>query len=135
MPICQNAHLTRYPLVKMTRNHIFNKKNFNRWRWSFPWKRKTLFKLGKLFLSLVLFFTVAVNVVFIVETTKRFDGDATAARKGRPGVDFIFPLSLILRPNKLEGLSLETLSSQVLEFEGKARANPIGVPFRCFLLG
>jgi hypothetical protein len=27
------------------------------------------------------------------------------------------------RPNKLEGLSLETLSSQVLEFEGKARAN------------
>jgi hypothetical protein len=33
------------------------------------------------------------------------------------------------RPNKLEGLSLETLSSQVLEFEGKARANPIGAPF------
>jgi hypothetical protein len=32
-------------------------------------------------------------------------------------------------------LSLETLSSQVLEFEDKARANPIGVPFRCFLLG
>jgi hypothetical protein len=30
---------------------------------------------------------------------------------------------------------LETLSSQVLEFEGKARANPIGAPFRCFLLG
>jgi hypothetical protein len=38
------------------------------------------------------------------------------------------------RPNKLEGLSWETLSSQVLEFEGKARANPIGAPFRCFLL-
>jgi len=38
------------------------------------------------------------------------------------------------RPNKLEGLPLETLSSQVLEFEGKARANPIGAPFRCFLL-
>jgi hypothetical protein len=35
----------------------------------------------------------------------------------------------------LEGLSLETLSCQVLEFEGKARANPTGVPFRCFLLG
>ena len=35
----------------------------------------------------------------------------------------------------LEGLPLETLSSQVLEFEGKARANPIGAPFRCFLLG
>jgi hypothetical protein len=46
-----------------------------------------------------------------------------------------FPLSLTMRPNKLEVLSLETLSSQVLEFEGKARANPIGVPFRCFLLG
>jgi hypothetical protein len=30
------------------------------------------------------------------------------------------------RPNKLQGLSSETLSSQVLEFEGKARANPIG---------
>jgi hypothetical protein len=29
------------------------------------------------------------------------------------------------RPNKLEGSSLETLSSQVLEFEGKARANPM----------
>jgi hypothetical protein len=54
----------------------------------------------------------------------------------RPGVDFIklFSLSLIMRPNKLEQLSLETLSSQVLEFEGKARVNPIGVPFRCFLL-
>jgi len=38
------------------------------------------------------------------------------------------------RPNKLEGLPLETLSSQVLEFEGKARANPIGAPFRFFLL-
>jgi len=39
------------------------------------------------------------------------------------------------RPNKLEGLPLETLSSWVLEFEGKARANPIGGPLRCFLLG
>ncbi len=28
-----------------------------------------------------------------------------------------------MRPNKLEYFSLETLSSQVLEFEGKARAN------------
>jgi len=27
----------------------------------------------------------------------------------------------------LEHLSLETLSSRVLEFEGKARANPIGL--------
>jgi hypothetical protein len=39
-----------------------------------------------------------------------------------------------MRPKKLGGLSLKTLSSQVLEFEGKARANPIGAPFRCFLL-
>jgi hypothetical protein len=39
------------------------------------------------------------------------------------------------RPNKLEGLTLETLSSRVLEFEGKARVNPIGGPFRCFLHG
>jgi hypothetical protein len=39
------------------------------------------------------------------------------------------------RPNKMEGLHLVTLSSRVLEFEGKARANPIGGPFRCFLLG
>jgi len=30
---------------------------------------------------------------------------------------------------------LQSLSSQVLEFEGKARANPIGAPFRRFLLG
>ncbi len=29
----------------------------------------------------------------------------------------------MMRPNKLEGLSSETLSSQVLEFEGKTRAN------------
>ncbi len=36
----------------------------------------------------------------------------------------LFPLSLTMRTNKLEGLSLETLSSQVLVFEGKARANP-----------
>ncbi len=54
-----------------------------------------------------------------------------------PGVNVIkkFPLSLKMRPNELEHLSLETLSSHVLEIEGKARANPIGVPFRCFLLG
>ncbi len=32
-------------------------------------------------------------------------------------------------------LSLETLSSRVLEFEGKARANPIIGPLRCFLVG
>jgi hypothetical protein len=41
----------------------------------------------------------------------------------------------MMRPNKLERLSLETLSSQVLEFEGKARANPIGTNIRCLLLG
>jgi len=41
----------------------------------------------------------------------------------------------MMRANQLEGLPLETLSSQVLEFEGKAIANPIGGPYRCFLLG
>ncbi len=45
-----------------------------------------------------------------------------------------FPLSLTTRPNKQEGLSFETLSSQVLEFDGKTRADPIGGPVRCFLL-
>jgi hypothetical protein len=45
-----------------------------------------------------------------------------------------FSSSLTTKPNKLVGLFLETLSSQVFEFEGKARANPIGPPFRCFLL-
>jgi hypothetical protein len=40
-----------------------------------------------------------------------------------------------MRPDKLEGLSLETLSSEVIEFVGKARANPLGGPFKCFLLG
>jgi hypothetical protein len=53
------------------------------------------------------------------------------------GVNVInfFPSSLMMRPNKLGCLSLEALSSQVLEFESKAQANPIGAPFRCFLLG
>jgi hypothetical protein len=46
-----------------------------------------------------------------------------------------FSLSPMMRPNKLEHLSLESLSNQVLKFEGKARANPIIAPFRCFLLG
>jgi len=41
----------------------------------------------------------------------------------------LFPSLLTMRCNKLEGLPLETLSSQVLEFVGKARANPIGGPF------
>jgi hypothetical protein len=39
------------------------------------------------------------------------------------------------RPNKLECSSLETLTSQVLEFEGKARANPIGAAFDASFLG
>ncbi len=54
-----------------------------------------------------------------------------------PGVNVIklFSSSLMMRPNKPKGLPLETLSSWVFEFEGKARANPIGGPFRCFLLG
>jgi len=46
-----------------------------------------------------------------------------------------FPSLLMMRPNELEHLSMETLSRQVLEFEGKARANPIGAPFSCFLVG
>ncbi len=46
-----------------------------------------------------------------------------------------YPSLLTMRPNKLDCFSLETLSRQVLEFEGKARANPIGEPFRHFLLG
>jgi hypothetical protein len=46
-----------------------------------------------------------------------------------------FSSSLMMRPKKLEGLRLVTLSSRFLEFEGKARGNPIGGPFRCFLLG
>jgi hypothetical protein len=41
----------------------------------------------------------------------------------------------MMSPNKLKGLSLETLSSQVLEFEGKARANPIVAPFSASVLG
>jgi hypothetical protein len=54
-----------------------------------------------------------------------------------PGVNVIKLFSFITddEANKLEGLPLETLSSLILEFEGKARANPIGAPFRCFLLG
>jgi hypothetical protein len=51
------------------------------------------------------------------------------------GVDQVFSSLLMARPNKLEHLCLETLSSQVLEFEGMGRANPIGATFRCFLLG
>jgi len=50
-----------------------------------------------------------------------------------PGVNIwkLSSLPLMTRPYKLEGLSSENLSSQALEFEGKARANPFGVPFRC----
>jgi hypothetical protein len=49
------------------------------------------------------------------------------------GYKTFFLLSLTMRPNKLEHLSLETLSSQVLEFEGKARVNPIGGTFQMLL--
>ncbi len=47
------------------------------------------------------------------------------------------PSSLLTKPNQLEGLSLETLSSQVLEFEGKALAlaNTTGAPFDASFLG
>jgi hypothetical protein len=47
----------------------------------------------------------------------------------------LFSSLQMTKPNKLEHLSLQSHSSQVLEFEGKARANPIGAPFRCFILG
>ncbi len=40
-----------------------------------------------------------------------------------------------MRSNKLKHLPFETLSSQVLEFEDKARANPIGGTFWCFSFG
>ncbi len=43
-------------------------------------------------------------------------------------------MSLTTTNDKLEHLSLETLSSGVLEIEGKARANQIGAPFRYLLL-
>jgi hypothetical protein len=39
------------------------------------------------------------------------------------------------RPNKLERLSLESLSTWVLEFEGKAGANPNGAPSDTSFLG
>jgi hypothetical protein len=54
-----------------------------------------------------------------------------------PGVNVIKLFSFVTEDeaNKLECFSLVTVSGQVLEFEGKARANPIGAPFRCFLLG
>jgi hypothetical protein len=52
---------------------------------------------------------VRVRVLGLVEKLKNF-----------------FSASLTTRPNEIESLSLETLSSQVLEFEDKARANPIG---------
>jgi len=67
-------------------------------------------------------------VLIIVVSAKLVDGQG-------PMLQNFFPSSLTTRPNKLEGLSLETLSSQVLEFEGKARTNQIWAPFRCFLLG
>ncbi len=51
------------------------------------------------------------------------------------GVNVIKLFSFVTdnKANKLKGSSLETLSSQVLEFEGKASAIP--TPFRCYLLG
>jgi hypothetical protein len=57
--------------------------------------------------------------------------------KNTSGVNVIklFASLLMMRPNKLEHLSLETLSSQVLELEGKDRANQIGAPFIYCLLG
>jgi hypothetical protein len=69
------------------------------------------------------------------------DGDAGSRRRRRSSRSTVaeptwcqcykafFSSSLTTRSNKLEGLHLETLSRQVLEFEGKARTNPIGGPF------
>jgi hypothetical protein len=72
-----------------------------------------------------------------VEVKPEVKVEAVAEPQAPPGLNLIklFSSSLMTRPNKLEGLPSETLSSQILEFEGKARANPIGGPFRCFLLG
>jgi hypothetical protein len=72
-----------------------------------------------------------------VEVKPEVKVEAVAESQAPPGLNLIklFSSSLMTRPNKLEGLPLKTLSSQVLEFEGKATANPIGGPFRCFLLG
>ncbi len=52
---------------------------FHRWRLGWTSKRKTIFKTGKFLLFLVLFFTVAVNVFFIVETTKRLNYEENGA--------------------------------------------------------
>jgi large-conductance mechanosensitive channel len=51
-----------------------------RWYWGWSSKRKAVFKIGKFLLFLVLFFTVAVNVFFIVETTKRLNFEETSSR-------------------------------------------------------
>jgi hypothetical protein len=66
-----------------------------------------------------------------------FSGEKNELCNLIPGVNVIklFSSSLMMRPNKLEGLSFKTLSSWVFEFVGKARANSVGGPFRCFLLG
>ncbi len=77
------------------------------------------------------------NVLAVNQHPARLAGVDDLCRNG----DLVFLLqnivssSLTMRLNKLEGLPLETLSSRVLEFEGKARANPIRGPFTCFLLG
>jgi hypothetical protein len=64
-----------------------------------------------------------------------FVAGSKSERFGVNSIKLFFLLRQCRRKNKLEYLSLETLSSQVLEFEDKARLNPIGAPFRCFLLG
>ena len=61
-----------------------------------------------------------------------FVSDEKSFIKLTPGVNVIKLFSFVTddKPNKLEVSSMETLFSQVLEFDGKARANPIGAPFR-----
>ncbi len=51
--------------------------------------------------------------------TSSWEGQAFLSHVQWSMLQNFFPSSLTTRPNKLEGLSLETLSSQVLEFEGR----------------
>ena len=59
---------------------------FHRWRWGWSSKRKAVFKTGKFLLCLVLFFTVAVNIFFIVETSKKLNLEETRGGPSEPGL-------------------------------------------------
>ncbi len=62
--------------------------------------------------------TTVVRASFDSRQPSNRDNETVAALSVGPGVNFIkiFSLSLTTRPNKLEGLPLETFSSRVLEF-------------------